>query len=286
VVLGKLTFARPVTGVVCLLACGWALFSVRVITVRAVPMDVPLRSPLAAERAPGRAEPPAREQWVVRVDGWSLGFDGVRPGAVPTLDPPAGEDDDDDSPPEFSSPYDTIIRHCAATAGFDWRFVSALIYEESRFVPDSESEKGAYGLMQVRDIAAREVGAISYASPAANIRAGVRYLQRLSDAFSAASERDHLALMLAAYNMGPAHVEDAQVLAKRLGFETSRWDSSMELVLPLLEQPAFYEQLPNGYAQGRVTVGYVNRVLDRYARDPRDRDVVSRARDQAASASG
>jgi hypothetical protein len=275
-------FARPALGVLCLIACGWALSLLRVVTVPAASLHVQPGS-WVAERAPG---PPAAGQWVVRVDGWSLRFDGVGSGSLPGLDPLAGQDDEDISPPGFSSPYDTLIRRCAAAAGLDWRFVSAVIYEESRFLPDSESDKGAYGLMQVREIAAREVGAKSYASPEANIRAGVQYLQRLSGAFPAASERDHLALMLAAYNMGPAHVEDAQTLAKRFGYETSRWDASMEVVLPLLERPAIYERLRNGYAQGTVTVGYVNRVLDRYARDPRDRDVVSRARDQAASASG
>jgi soluble lytic murein transglycosylase-like protein len=279
-------FARPIAGVICLIACAWALFSVRFATAPVVLLNVPTEPWSASEQAPVPPEPAAGKEWVVRVDGWSLRFDGVGPGSLPALDPPAGEDDADDSPPEFSSPYDSLIRRYAAAAGFDWRFVSALIYEESRFVPDSESDKGAYGLMQVRDCAAQEVGAISYVSPEANIRTGVRYLQHLSDTLPAASERDHLALMLAAYNMGPAHVEDAKILAKRLGFDTSRWDSSIELVLPLLEQPAFYERLPNGYAQGRVTVGYVNRVLDRYARDPRGHDVVSRPRNQAASASG
>jgi soluble lytic murein transglycosylase-like protein len=285
-VLGKVRLARPVAGVICLLVCAWALWSVRFATVPVVLLNVPAQSWAAVAQTPVSTEPAAPKQWVVRVDGWSLRFDGVGPGSVPALDPPAGEDDDEGTPPEFSSPYDALIHRYAAAAGFDWRFVSALIYEESRFVPDSESDKGAYGLMQVRDCAAQEVGAVSYASPEANIRTGVRYLQHLSGTLPAASERDHLALMLAAYNMGPAHLEDAQMLAKRLGFETSRWDSSMELVLPLLEQPAFYDQLPNGYAQGRVTVGYVNRVLDRYARDPRGRDVVSRSRDQAASANG
>jgi membrane-bound lytic murein transglycosylase F len=124
--------------------------------------------------------------------------------------------------------------------------------------------------MQVRDIAAREVDAEAYFSPEANVRTGVRYLERLADMFRAASGRDRLALMLAAYNMGPAHVGDAQELARRFGYSPLRWDDSMDLVLPLLEQPAFYEGLPNGYAQGRATVGYVNRVLDRYARDPRE----------------
>ena len=88
--------------------------------------------------------------------------------------------------------------------------------------------------------------------------------------------------MLAAYNMGPAHVEDAQTIARHFGYNPLRWDDSMDVVLPLLEQPAFYEKLPSGYAQGGATVGYVNRVLDRYARDPREE--APGAADQTGSA--
>jgi len=105
--------------------------------------------------------------------------------------------------------------------------------------------------------------------------------------FAGVREVERLPLMLAAYNMGPGHVADAQTLAKRFGFDPLRWYDSMERVLPLLEQPALYEQLPNGYARGRATVKYVRRVLDRYARDRRDPEIVSRpAADQAASARG
>jgi len=40
----------------------------------------------------------------------------------------------------------------------------------------------------------------------------------------------------------------------------------MDLILPLLEEPAFYQGLEHGYAQGRLTVNYVNRILERYER--------------------
>ena len=41
---------------------------------------------------------------------------------------------------------------------------------------------------------------------------------------------------------------------------------AMDLMLPLLEQPTIYEELPNGFAKGRDTVAYVHRILERYRR--------------------
>jgi len=233
----------------------------------------------------GEVPPRTSRQWFVRVDGWSLSFDGVDADRLPAL--AAFGDDDEEDAAGFSSPYDAMIVRYASKAGLDWRLVSAVIYEESRFEPDSVSEGGAHGLMQVREVAARAVGAESFYAPEANIRVGVRYLKHLEAMFAGVREVERLPLMLAAYNMGPGHVADAQTLAKRFGFDPLRWYDSMERVLPLLEQPALYEQLPNGYARGRATVKYVRRVLDRYARDRRDPEIVSRpAADQAASARG
>jgi hypothetical protein len=36
--------------------------------------------------------------------------------------------------------------------------------------------------------------------------------------------------------------------------------------LPLLEDPRFHQRLPSGYARGRSTVTYVERILERYER--------------------
>jgi membrane-bound lytic murein transglycosylase MltF len=206
-----------------------------------------------------RIDDPARPaRWAVKVDGWTIEVDGVAgvpfPAAEAVIQTPA-----------LLSPYDRMIARHADAAGFDWRFVAALIYEESRFDASSVSDAGAYGLMQVRPIAARDVGELFFREPEANVRTGVRYLQRLQREYQPARDRDRDALMLAAYNMGMGHVRDAQRLAQRFGYDPLRWDGSMDVMVSLLEEPAVHASLPNGYAQGRSVVGYVDRVLNRYA---------------------
>jgi len=139
-----------------------------------------------------------------------------------------------------------------------------VIFEESHFDPVSESDKGAYGLMQVRPIAAHAVGMDRFQSPNDNLSAGVRYLRLLDETFHAAAERDRIGLVLAAYNMGPGHLRDAQRLARRFGFDPNRWEGHMDRMLPLLELPTIYTKLPNGFAKGRDTVAYVRRTIERY----------------------
>jgi membrane-bound lytic murein transglycosylase F len=117
----------------------------------------------------------------------------------------------------------------------------------------------------VRAIAAREVGEENFVEPEANIRTGVRYLERLEREYGEARDYDRQALALAAYNMGAAHVQDAQALARRFGYDPLRWDGAMDVMVSLLEEPHVYERLPSGFAQGRAVVDYVDRVLRRYA---------------------
>jgi membrane-bound lytic murein transglycosylase MltF len=210
-------------------------------------------------------EPRERRQWRVQVDGWSIEVDQVGKGYLAALDQAIDQPEEEEFvAPDRTSPYAGLIAKYTRAAGLDWRLVAALIAEESGFRPDVESEAGAYGLMQIRPIAARDVGETDYQSPQANIRTGVRYLKRLDRMFIAADERDRLALVLAAYHMGPAHVADAQELARQHGYDPLRWYGSVEALLPLLEEPAIYPELPSGFARGRQTVGYVDRVLRRY----------------------
>jgi membrane-bound lytic murein transglycosylase F len=219
----------------------------------------------AAEPAPQQPPPRAKQpgHWSVMVDGWYIELDSVAVQRLPAVEDAAAV-------PSLLSPYDQLIARYAEAAGLDWRFVAAVIYEESRFDSTSVSDAGAYGLMQVMPVAAREVGEVSFREPEANIRTGVRYLQRLEREYQSARDRDRQALMLAAYNMGPAHVQDAQTLARRFGYDALRWDGAMDVMISLLEEAAVYPNLPNGFARGRSVVGYVDRVLRRYAAYRRD----------------
>jgi membrane-bound lytic murein transglycosylase F len=163
------------------------------------------------------------------------------------------------------SSYDQMIARYAAAAGLDWRFVSAVVYEESRFDAASRSSAGAVGLMQVMPAAAEDVGELHFQEPEENVRTGVRYLQRLWREYAAAPERDRLALMLAAYNMGMGHVQDAQGLAQRFGYNPLRWDGAMDVMVSLLEEPQIAAEMRHGFAQGSAVVAYVERILTRYA---------------------
>lgn len=200
---------------------------------------------------------PSGPRWSVKVDGWTIQVDGVVRQAIPELEPAFV--------PPVLSPYDQMIARYAEAAGLDWRFVSAVIYEESRFDAESRSSAGAVGLMQVMPAAAADVGELRFQEPEANVRAGVRYLQRLVREYATASERDRLALMLAAYNMGMGHVRDAQALARHFGYDPQRWDGAMDVMVSLLEEPQIAAELRHGFAQGRGVVAYVERVLSRYA---------------------
>lgn len=219
--------------------------------------EVPLKEPLVAVAAP-----PSMGAWSLRTGGWYIRVDGAQVQIPSVAEQTAAR-------PRASlglslSPFDHLIVHHANAEGFDWRLVAAVIFEESRFKPESRSGKGAYGLMQVRPIAAEAVGAEQFTAPEDNVKTGVRYLRRLDEMFHPAEGRDRLSLVLAAYNMGPGHVRDAQSLARRYGYDPNRWEDAMDLMLPLLEQPEIYEDLPSGYAKGRDTVAYVQRILERF----------------------
>jgi soluble lytic murein transglycosylase-like protein len=255
------TSGRALTRGAALALSAVALIGLRRSSTTAVPvlaMSPP--APPADATAP-RDRPPGH--WSVVVDGWHIELDQVAAQHALAPDPEIAAEP---AVPSLLSPYDQLIGRYADEVGLDWRFVAAVIYEESRFQPDSVSDAGAYGLMQVRPVAAREVGEVSFREPEANIRAGVHYLQRLEREYAGAvRDRDRQALMLAAYNMGLAHVQDAQALAQRFGYDALRWDGAMDVMVSLLEEPRVYERVSAGFAQGRSVVDYVDRVLRRYA---------------------
>jgi soluble lytic murein transglycosylase-like protein len=111
--------------------------------------------------------------------------------------------------------YDALIRAEAADAGLDPRLVKAVVAAESEFSARARSRAGALGLMQVMPATADSVGVPGrrLLDPAANVRAGTRYLAYL---FARAWERFHLKgvpfarapawllrRVIAAYNAGP-----------------------------------------------------------------------------------
>ena len=162
------------------------------------------------------------------------------------------------------SRYDPLIAHYAEPAGFDWRLIAALIFEESRFDHSRVSPRGAQGLMQVMDIAAREVGVENFQTLRGNLEAGVKYLRFLLTQFPDGQTQDRLAFALSSYLLGPRRVRTAQQLAQVLGYDPHCWKDSVEYVFPLLEDPKYYRQINAAFAPGSEAVRYANAILKRY----------------------
>ena len=103
----------------------------------------------------------------------------------------------------FSSkiPFGNIIVREAKKNGLAPELVAAVIKQESKFVPNARSPRGALGLMQLLPSTGRWMGAHNLLNPEQNIAAGTRYLRYLSDQFGGNETK-----VIAAYNAGEGNV--------------------------------------------------------------------------------
>ena len=139
--------------------------------------------------------------------------------------------------------YEDTIRQVSAEYDLEPTLVAAVVYTESRFRPDVESHRRAYGLMQLLPRTARFIQERSniegdYRDPRVNLRIGAWYLGYLEDRYMG-DER----LMLAAYNSGESQV-DAWISDE--GFDVGEdipFQETREYVDNVLEARQTYEEL-------------------------------------------
>jgi soluble lytic murein transglycosylase len=107
--------------------------------------------------------------------------------------------------------YEHILRTHAANHGLDPALLAAVVYVESRFDPNAQSEAGALGLMQLlpetaEGIALRTGGdrfvVADLRDPELNVRYGSWYLDHLLDRYG------NKELALAAYHAGQGNVDE------------------------------------------------------------------------------
>lgn len=163
------------------------------------------------------------------------------------------------------SPYDDIIRKYAEQYGFDWRLITAQMFQESRFDPDAESFAGARGLLQIMPRTARFMGFDSVDEPETGIHAGVKYLDWVRNRFETSLPfNERIWFTLAAYNAGHGHVEDARRLARQQGLDGDRWFDNAEQAMLLLSKKQYANQARHGYVRGIEPVSYVRDIRERY----------------------
>ena len=120
------------------------------------------------------------------------------------------------------SAYDNLIRNISEEEGHDWRLMSAIAYHESRFTPDITSRSGARGLMQIMPSVARQfdVPAAEITDPRTNIWLANKLMSKIMSSLrfpEGTPEKDRMSIILASYNSGIGHVNDARRLARLNG---------------------------------------------------------------------
>ncbi len=162
------------------------------------------------------------------------------------------------------SVYDELIQDNAQTLGWDWRLLAALVYKESRFDTTALSYAGAQGLLQLMPVTLERFGVTNPNDPAESLRGGVKYLQYLDKFWMerVPETNERIKFILASYNIGQGHVEDAWRLTLKYRKNTQSWQEVSNF-LNLKSDPKYYRDavVKSGYAKGHIAVNYVRDVL-------------------------
>ncbi len=165
------------------------------------------------------------------------------------------------------SKYDAIVKKYAEKIGWDWRLLSALIYQESRFEPEVSSWADAKGLMQLMPETAEELEVIDRISPESSIQGGTKYLKQLWNNFEKIQDTtQRLKFTMASYNCGLGHVLDAQRLAEKQNLNSKLWDDNVEKMIRSLAYPKYYNKsyIKYGYVRGIEPYNYVKQIFQRF----------------------
>jgi len=163
------------------------------------------------------------------------------------------------------SPYDDLVKRWASHYGYDWRLISAQMFQESGFDPKATSHVGAFGLMQLMPATADQMNVTAWKEPAGNVQAGVKYMAWVRDRFEGAiPERERRWMALAAYNAGIGHVTDARELARDEGLDPDRWFGHVEKAMLLKLDPEYHRKTRFGFCRCTEPVEYVSRIRELY----------------------
>ena len=158
--------------------------------------------------------------------------------------------------------YDSLFERAGENHSLPPLLLAAQAYQESKWDPKAKSPTGVRGLMMLTGRTANAMGVDNRLDPAESIHGGAKYLSRMRSRIDeAVPSPDRLLMALAAYNIGLAHLRDAQRLANRLDKNPHAW-RDVKKVLPLLADKRYYPSLEYGYARGHEPVRYIHRIRD------------------------
>lgn len=165
------------------------------------------------------------------------------------------------------SPYDELLKKYAKELGWDWRMLAAVVYQESKYSINSQSHRGAKGLMQVMPATGRKYGIEDLTDPESNLIAGTSHLKRLQNMFvgKGFSQEEIVRFTLAAYNAGEGRIMDCRNLAAAQGLDNRVWDNIVK-VIPMMREDTILEEeaVKLGKFQGHETIAYIENIQSLY----------------------
>lgn len=170
----------------------------------------------------------------------------------------------------YISQYDELFKKYAPTIGWDWRLMAAQAYQESRFKPNARSWVGARGLMQIMPATARgyRTPVSKLNDPETSVKVASALINDLDGYLKkyVPNDKERLKFVIAAYNVGIAHVYDAIRLAEKYGLDPQVWNGNVEQAILMKMNPKYYKDpvVKYGYCRGTETVEYVDKITKFY----------------------
>lgn len=170
------------------------------------------------------------------------------------------------------SDYDEHFRNAGEIIGYDWTLIAAIAFTESRFDSMAVSEAGALGVMQVMPNTLRgfDIPDSMHLDAKTNIMAATELLRALDKRFRYINDKnERINFVLASYNAGYGHIQDAMQLAKKYGKNRFVWNNSVDSFLIYKSQPEYYTDsvCRNGVFNGwRETLHFVRKVQRNWQR--------------------
>ncbi len=131
------------------------------------------------------------------------------------------------------SELENLFQKYAGEYGFDWLLSAAQAYQESGFDHSVISNAGAVGVMQLLPSTAADpnVGIPDIAPIENNIQAGIKYKRFMLDRYfdePGIAPLDRMLFTLAAYNAGPARINQYRKKAAERGLDPDFWFRNVE----------------------------------------------------------
>ncbi len=167
------------------------------------------------------------------------------------------------------SQYDALFRRYANQCGWDWKLLAAQAYQESAFDPDAVSWMGAQGLMQLMPSTAKMLGVAKAEvfNPESNVRGASKLILKLNSHYADIHNTgERINFILAAYNAGSGHVDDARRLAEKHGKNPDVWAGNVDEYVLNMRLAEYYNDpvVNHGYFNGNETYNYVVNIRNRW----------------------